>query len=333
MKKCGGVFRERAKGIAWLLAFVPLAAFAQAGGTTLNGSMGPATNGTSLPVPPGTMVPGFLFEPEFPLASLKTAPIWNELEKLLDNPYQAALCSSLSTAPALVRNTPGTTVIASSPPAPIYPAYCSNFPADPVTGVRGRPGFGVVLPPLLLHPLNYNPTTGEEMRLLNPGFPATPWKVPEELVQSAVDPNLWEWTYLDVMVSAGASRIEPGAAEIDYNAPIAPDVPVCIATTELFPAPEDAITCGGDTGEPNYPGFGVLSPTAYSTPAVPGVASPGTAITNQRLFAPGRVAPEAQAGVILPRDAQGRFGLRKPSLRVATAGGTATNPNFLINRT
>ena len=320
------------------LLLLPMVASAQAGGTTRNGTAGPATSGTSLAVPPGTVVPGFLFEPEFPLASLKTVPIWNELEKLLDNPYQVALCSSLGSAPSLVQNMPGTTHITGSPTAVVYPAYCTNF-ADPVTGIRGRPAFGVTLPPLLVHPLNYNPTTGEEMRLLNPAFPGAPWQVPDELVQCPAcpsgtqDPNQWEWSYRDVAVSAGSIRIEPGAAEIDYNAPLAPDVSTCVLTKELFPAPENSLTCGGDTGEPNYAGFGVLNPRGYSTPAVPGVASPGTAITSQRLYAPGRVAPEASNGTILPRDAQGRFGLRKPSLRVATAGGTPTSPNYLINRT
>jgi len=35
--------------------------------------------------------PGFLFEPETPYASLKTVPIWNEIEQMLDNPYAMAL--------------------------------------------------------------------------------------------------------------------------------------------------------------------------------------------------------------------------------------------------
>src|ERR671935_717789 len=158
MEKCWRLFCERAKALACLLAFLPLAASAQPGGTT--------TNGTSSAFDPVTgaqiVIPGFLFEPEVPLASLKTAPIWNELERLLDNPYQVALCSALSTtrATALVRNTPGTTLIVSgtnsSPIVPVYPAYCSNFPVDPATGnVRGRPEFGVALPPLMVHPLNY----------------------------------------------------------------------------------------------------------------------------------------------------------------------------------
>jgi hypothetical protein len=69
------------------------------GGTIKNGS-------TS--APPGIVVPGFLFEPEVPLMSLKEVPTWNELEQLLDNPYNVALCSSLpASVDPLVRNTPG----------------------------------------------------------------------------------------------------------------------------------------------------------------------------------------------------------------------------------
>src|ERR1700758_57053 len=41
------------------------------------------TNGTSSGITP----PGFFFEPEVPFDSLKSVPIWNELEQLLDNPY------------------------------------------------------------------------------------------------------------------------------------------------------------------------------------------------------------------------------------------------------
>src|SRR5919204_2684345 len=120
MEKCWRLFCERAKALACLLAFLPLAAAPQAGGTT--------TNGTSSAFDPVTgaqiVIPGFLFEPEVPLASLKTAPIWNELERLLDNPYQVALCSSLAGADPLVQTTPGTTQITGSPTTPIYPAYC-----------------------------------------------------------------------------------------------------------------------------------------------------------------------------------------------------------------
>src|SRR5262249_17861154 len=159
---------------------------------------------------------------EFPLNSLKTVPIWNELEQLLDNPYQVQLCSSSASTFPLVQSTPGTTQITGSPPAPTYPAYCSNLTVFAPPG-RGRPSFGVLLPPLMCHPLNYNPTTGEEMRLLTPGFHATPWQVPDQLVRCGPpnppgspagcdgtrsvttptgvvttgpnDPNRWVWTY------------------------------------------------------------------------------------------------------------------------------------------
>ena len=354
-----------------LLPMTP--ALAAPGGTTQNG------RATSFQFNPPFI--GFLFEPEVPLNSLKTLPIWNELEQLLDNPYRVQTCAtSTSTAP-LVQGTPGTTQITGSPNTPIWPAYCSN-------GVVRRPGFGSLLPPLMVHPLNYNPTDGEEMRLLNPFYTGSQWQVPNQLIQCATpypvvdaaavngigaatnnkppgcptldDPNKWVWTYRTVQVSAGSPRIAPGAAEIDYNAPLKPDLAFignttipnppfgtvttdpgrCTITTEVVP-PEGSMLCGGDPGDPGYVGFGLFRPplglnilAAYSAPAVPFVGSPATPIpAGARLFAPGRTFPEALAGVILPRNALGQFGLRKPSLRVAAAGGTSANPNFLVNRT
>src|SRR3989442_8762964 len=119
---------------------------AQQGGTTLNGSVSADPNGNLGLVPKN----GFLFEPEVPLASLKTVPIWNELEQLLDNPYNVALCSSLPLAvDELVRNTPGTTQITGSPTATIYPAYCTT------AAVVRPPGVRVTVPPLLVLPLNF----------------------------------------------------------------------------------------------------------------------------------------------------------------------------------
>src|SRR6266568_4004629 len=299
-------------------------------------------NGSNTGDPPG-QVPanGFLFEPEVPLNSLKTVPIWNDLEQLLDNPYNVVPCSSLPATPpagmdpvvwGLIRNTPGTTQITGSPTAPIYPAYCTT------SAVVRRPGFGVTLPPLLVHPLNYNPTDGEEMRLLNPGYSGGRWVVPDELVQCSeastlpvgtpvrtlcalrgFSPTDWLWSYKSVLITNGSRVLE---TEIDYNAPVRPDVAnntgaltaftlaavasnttlgllgattaldqTCVTSLEVFP-PEGDLMCGGDPGEPGYAGFGVLRAgtlrnTQYSTPAVPGVASPGTAIpASARLFDP-----------------------------------------------
>lgn len=276
-------FGER-RFAAWALALAltlrAAPALAAPGGLTTNGaSTDPA------------IVPGFLFEPEFPLQSMKSVPIWNELEQLLDNPYAVQTCATLPAAvPALIRNTPGTTVLPGSPPAVVYPAYCTRVAPSTPNGtdvVVRRPSFGVTLPPLLVHPLNYNPTTGEEMRLLNPAFPGASWLVPGALEQDPGDPNRWIWSYERVSVSAGAGRVPRDEAEIDYNAPVKPDftvprsgVPtladlVCITTTEAVP-PEGSVLCGGDPGEPGYAGFGVWSSAGYSTPAVPGGTVSGT---------------------------------------------------------
>ena len=310
-----------------------------------NGTIPNAANKQPGPIPSNLV--GFLFEPEVPFASLKSVPTWNELEQLLDNPYLATLDT-------------------------LTPGNAQGFPSYRATGVTRRPGFGVTLPPLLVDPLNYNPTTGEEMRLLNPDYMGGQFSIPDELIQcdtlegqtvpgcdgirsvanpagvlvttGPFDPNRWVWRFKTVAVTPGVGRVLPGQAEISYNAPFAVDlgvgtaIPTCIVTAETVP-PEGATMCGGDPGEPGYVGLGQpLFPVgtahraAYSTPAVPGVISAGQTATGL-LYDPGRRAPEAFAGFILPRDAAGRFGLRKPSLRVATAGGRTNNPNFLVNRT
>jgi cytochrome c peroxidase len=174
---------------------------------------------------------------------------------------------------------------------------------------------------MLIDALNYNPTTGEEMRLLNPFFPETEFDVPDQLVQDPNDLNHWYWTYKTVTISAGDTRVE--SAAIDYNGPIAPDPWTCITSVEIVP-PEGALLCGRDPGEPGYAGFGVLAPNAYSTPAVPGVATPGDDVNAFLLYDP-------QRGYIQPRDASGAGGLRKPSLRIIEVGGTPAQPNYLIN--
>src|SRR5580765_1116670 len=136
--------REACKsGLALFLAFTlvvtltPPPVMAQSPGST-------KTNGSSSGIPAA----GFLFEPEVPFTSLKNVPTWFELEQLLDNPYLATL-------------------------DPSTPGNDQGFPSYRATGMIRRPGFGVALPSLLVHPLNYNTTTGEEMRLLNPKFPQT----------------------------------------------------------------------------------------------------------------------------------------------------------------
>jgi cytochrome c peroxidase len=292
----------------------------------------------------GITTPGFLFEPEVPMASLKTAPIWNEIEQLLDDPYGVAPCASLPTAPLLLQNTPGAgDGRTPGVPADFFPSYCT------VSVVR-RPGFGVALPPLLVSPLNYDLASGEEMRLLNPkypggdfdisgsctcipagvapapGFPACDVGVPFGVGaagEGCVPPvNI-------VAISPGADRAEPGEAAIDLNTPFSRDTRVCIVSTEI---PEGALICGGDPGEPDYLGFGVLdnpdTPAGYSTPGVPlaAGASPTTVLT------PSDLLYDPERGFIPARDpVTGAGGLRKPSIRIPELGGSPSAPNYLVN--
>jgi cytochrome c peroxidase len=285
----------------------PALAAALMGGTITNGS----TQG---------LLQGFLFEPEVPMASLKSTPTWNELEQLLDNPYRVTLCASLPDAPPLIQGTPGAGSGITPGVGPEYPSYCT----DPARFTR-RPAFGVTLPPLLVDPLNYNPTTGEEMRLLNQAFPGGEFDATSMCESLDATPCTPEPT--TITVSPGAGRIGDDGAAIDYNTPLARDTPVCILSTET---PEGVALCGGDPGEPNYFGFGVLDDTGYSTPAVPGVLSASDPIpASARLFDQAR-------GVIEPRNPiTGVGGLRKPSLRIpgdgGRIGGTPNNPNYLVN--
>jgi hypothetical protein len=264
-------------------------------------------NGTSS----GLTTPNaFKFEPEVPFTSLKNATTWSELEQLLDNPYLSTL-------------DPGT------------PGNDQGFPSYRATGMTRRPSFGVTLPSLLVHPLNYNTTTGEEMRLVNPLYSGGTFSVVDQLVLTDPgDPNAtppvpatYTWTYMPATISSGASRIEPGEAEIDYNNPIPADTFFCAISLELTP-PEGSFLCGGDPGEPSYFGFGQRNLAGYSVPAIqlPAGSTSSTPIpATARLFDPAR-------GVIQARNPiTGAGGLRKPSLRVPEVGGSPNNPNYVIN--
>jgi len=272
--------------------------------------------------------PGFLFEPESPYASLKSVPTWNELEQLLDNPY--------AVTPDLV--TPGN--------FDGWKSYASTIVRRPnITAGSSLLSPGPALPPFQVHPLNYNPTDGEEMRLLNNGYAGGLFMVPHENFQPLprLLPNLWSWTFRPIVVSPGAGRVF--GPEIDYNGPPKADPFTCVINLELVP-PEGSNLCGLDPGEPGYAGFGVLRgallrSTQYSTPAVPltGGGSPATILpAGARLFDPTRGTEGCSAllGCVPGRiDARnptsGAGGLRKPSLRVPTAGGNPSNPNYLLN--
>jgi len=298
--------------------------------------------------------PFFAFEVEDPLDSLKGEPIWDEIEQMLDNPYAFVY------EPNVAPNYQG------------YPSYRSTIPRrrsfvfrlngdTSPAGVPCAPGTPncVEVPHsgFLVHPLNYTHTGGEECRLLNINFPEMGWVVPDRLnivTMENTDSNLGplgvpvvQWTYRDITVTPGIDRIEEDEAAVDLNSPHAPDTETCIVSTEAIIVDgvnlgEGIIVCGGDPGEPNYFGFGVLdnpnNPQGYSTPCVPLPAGSTVAtVLNpavHRLYDPVR-------GFIGVRDPvtggldplyPGTTGLlRKPSLRIAEVGGTGTQPNYVYN--
>jgi cytochrome c peroxidase len=300
----------------------------------------------------------FAFEVESPVGTLKEVPIWDEVEQMLDNPYGFAL------APEVGGNLQG------------WPSYRSTLPrrrsfiyrnaagqpcAPGSAGCTERPLAGHVV-----HPLNYNFQSGEELRLLNINFEGVAdWPVPLPCVDpvtnewtcttSGTNPDgtpIYEYDYTSIEVSPGEDRIEEDEAEVDYNSPINPNAPAtaCIVTVEPIPPPEGATLCGGDTGEPGYLGFGRLGLTPrararqYSVPAVPF----GTAASTDPNSAKGSIVGlplyDPVRGLILPRPAISPIGgLRRPSLRaegqpgigVHATGrvhhGNPANPDYLHN--
>jgi cytochrome c peroxidase len=169
--------------------------------------------------------PSFRFRPEIPFQSLKIVPTWSELERMLDNPYATTTCPPDASGQPALGNAQG------------FPARCTTIQRrrsflppgctyDSSTGLP--PCNDALLPRFVMHPLNYNPTTGEQSRLLNPAFPG---------VASFANRG---------PISAGATRIHPGdAPAIDYNSPLTGD--------------------GGDPGEPTgYSGAAVCGNDAIT---------------------------------------------------------------------
>jgi cytochrome c peroxidase len=308
----------------WVLTQVVTLAVALAPVLPAGAQPGTTTTTGSVSAPPGIIRPAFLFEPEFPLNSLKEVPNWNEVEQLLDNPY------------AMARDTTGT------------PGNDQGWVSWRTTITR-RPGFGVTLPQFLVHPLNYNPNIGEEMRLLNPGYPGGAFQVPATLVPratnpascndaaAAVDPDIvpggagcfYDWQSEAITVSSGAERgIEE--AEIDYNSPQKADTSACIDFTEAFPVAESSTICGLDPGEPGYAGFAVLNPSGYSVPGVPG-SSKTSLGTPGRLRDPITGQPIGARNPLTGAPPPGTVALPKPSIRIPEVGGSNILPNYLYN--
>ena len=172
--------------------------------------------------------PSFAFRDEIPFASLKTVATWHETEQMLDNPYATATCPQ-NVAGATIGNAQGYAARCSTIQRrrSFLPAGCTYDPA-----FRALPPCNdALLPQFLVQPLNYNATTGEQMRLLDPAFPG---------LAHFFDPSGNDLG----PISAGSTRIHPGdAPALDFNSPLVADTMKCTTINGQQ-------VCGGDAGEP-----------------------------------------------------------------------------------
>jgi cytochrome c peroxidase len=193
------------------------------------------------------------FEPETPGQSLKEAPTtWNEIEQLLDNPYVYTWGAACNDASGPVPgNEQG------------YPTYCTS------SAFIRRPTFSAVtLPPLMVHPLNYNPQSafGAQMRILNPNYAGGTFNATS--VCYIIGPSCTPKSQT-INVTSGASRglsvgtaTAPGDTEISMNVSVGRALPFCQINPEPIPITgtygvnstafdsENLTTCGSDPGEP-----------------------------------------------------------------------------------
>ncbi len=241
----------------------------------------------------------FAFEVESPIGTLKEVPIWDELEAMLDNPYDFAVDivntaiyprGALPTAGALAGtgNPQGWQSYRSNQlrrRSFIYRDGADNPCAPGTTGCTEVP-----LSRHLIHPLNYNFQGGEELRILNIDFAGVDWQVPNQLELVTLDnqnPNLpgcaptcplgvavYQWTYLPITVSPGLDRVEDDEVAIDYNSPIAPDSNTCIVNVDQFflGAPVPPFSAGPKSGGTSI-GEGVI--ICGADPGEPGYAGFG----------------------------------------------------------
>jgi cytochrome c peroxidase len=207
------------------------------------------------------MTTELFFEPETPPASLKDGNLtWNEIEQLLDDPYivtTGAVCNDASGPQPL--NFTG------------YPAYCT------APSFIRRPVFGVTLPPLYVSGLNYNATTGAEMRALNPTYAGTAGFVNSGVVAGQATGVCYTLGTActpapsTINVTSGASRgLAPDDHDINYTTAVGRKLPFCQTNPEPVPLggvdratglpfggafatsfdSENLSTCGSDPGEP-----------------------------------------------------------------------------------
>jgi cytochrome c peroxidase len=200
------------------------------------------------------------FEPETPAFSLKKAStVWNELEQLLDDPNftytTGASCNDASGA--VPGNEQG------------FPTYCtkSTFIRRPTTVDASGRFLLSTLPPLLVHPLNYNAPNGNEMRLINPLYSGGSF-VDSGLVNGIATGVCYTLgtsctpAQHSSTITSGSSRLDLGETEIDYNVAIGRKFPFCQNNPEPVPLAgtygatatafdsETLNSCGSDPGEP-----------------------------------------------------------------------------------
>jgi len=273
--------------------FVPAAVVAAVLSVAVGSLLAAAGGVISTPDESDGIRAAFTFRPDVPFASLKTVPVWSEIEQMLDNPYATASCPRNSVGQATSGNDQG------------YPARCtaihrrrSFLPPgctyDPSTGLP--PCNDALLPQFLVHPLNYDPLTGEQMRLLDPAFAG---------VASFLDPSGRDLG----PISAGATRIHPGDDPVlDFNSPLVADT-----------------RTDGDAGEPaGYSGAAVCGNDAISHWTETRAACAGN---TGKLFDP-TIDPQTlrPRGIITS--------LRKPSIgqdyTVNSESALASNPARLL---
>src|SRR6266700_5452717 len=141
------------------------------------------------------------------------------------------------------------------------PAFGVSHPVRTGTGAGGQGGAltnASGLPPLRVHPLNYNAPNGNEQRVLNPNYGGT-----ANFNNTGICYTLGASctpTATAISVTTGASRLDPAdTPEINYNEAIGRKLPFCQVNPEPIPldAPfntafdsENLTACGSDPGEP-----------------------------------------------------------------------------------
>ncbi|PWT80317.1 MAG: hypothetical protein C5B58_11910, partial [Acidobacteria bacterium] len=239
----------------------------------------------------GFLTTELFFEPETPPETLKGAPTtWNELEQLLDNPYLYTWGTACNDSKGTI---PGT--------EQGYPTYCTpsinGIGSGTVGGAVGGTFFRrpttvdasgrflvSTLPPLLVHPLNYNPQTGfgAQMRILNPEYTGSNFQVSGTVPDNSrpgspptstgvcygVGNSCTPVTQF-INITAGVDRdlttgtaTAPGNTEIDMDVAVGRQAGFCQTNPEPVPITgtygststqfdaENLTTCGADPGEP-----------------------------------------------------------------------------------